>query len=92
MLHTAVTVKFYLLFLQQDVDGGQVFAVVVRLDLALETAQPLIEVGAALSEQLRLVGVEKTLSFGLGGGLQLRPHRVERRQLLLHHCLCLRLL
>lgn len=75
----------HLLLLQQDVDGGEIFAVVVGLKLSIQGRQPFVEVSAALREQLRLVGVKQTLGFGLGGGLQVVPHRLEGRQLLLHH-------
>lgn len=75
----------HLLLLQQDADGGQVFAAVLRLDLALQAQHPLVQVGAALREELRLVGVEQALSFGLGGGLQLLPHGLQHLQLLPHH-------
>lgn len=82
----------HLLLLQEDVDRRQVLAIVVGLQLALQTRQPLVQVGAALSEELRLVGVKQTLGLGLGGGLQILPHGLQRGKLLLHHGLRLRLL
>lgn len=82
----------HLLFLQQDVDGGQVLAIVVGLQLAVQADQPLVQVGAALGEQLRLVGVEQALGLGLGGRLQVLPHALQGRQLLFDHGLRLRLL
>lgn len=81
----------HLLLLEQDVDGGQVLAVVVGLDLTLQATHPLVQVGVALRQQLRLVGVKQALGLGLRGGLQLLPHGVQRRQLFLHHRLRLRL-
>lgn len=80
---------FYLLLLQHDVNRGQVFAKVVGLQLPVQAGQPLVEVGAALGEQLGLVGVKQTLGLGLGGGLQVVPHGLQRRQLLFNHGLSL---
>lgn len=82
----------HLLFLEHDVDGGEVFAVVVGLQLSLQAGQPLVEVGAALGEQLGLVGVKQTLGLGLGGRLQVLPHRLQGRKLFFNHGLCLRFL
>lgn len=79
----------YLLLLQQDVDTGEIFSVVIRLDLALQTIQPLIQVCTALGKKLCLVCIKETLSLGLGGRFKLVPHLVETRQLLLHHGLSL---
>lgn len=82
----------HLLFLEEDVDRGEIFAIVVGLQLSLQAAQPLVEVGTALRKQLGLVGIEQTLGFGLGGGLKILPHCFQGRQFLFNHGLCLWLL
>lgn len=79
----------YLLFLEQDVDWSEIFSVIIRLQLSVERGQPLVEVGAALGEQLGLVGVKQTFGFGLSGGLQILPHGLQWRELFLHHGLSL---
>lgn len=75
----------HLLLLQQDVDRGEIFAIVIRLKLPIQGREPFVQVSAALCEQLRLVGIEQTLGFGLGGGLQVVPHRLQGHQLLFYH-------
>ena len=84
-INPRVKVAPHLLLLQQDVDGRQVFAVVVGRQLSVQAAQPLVQVSAALGEQLGLVGVKQTLGLGLGGRLQVVPHRLQGRQLLFHY-------
>lgn len=82
----------YLVLLEQDVDAGQIFAVVVALQLTLQVFEPDVEGGAALCEELRPVGVEQALGLGLRGLLQLLPLALQLLQGLLHHRLQLGLL
>lgn len=63
----------YLMFLEQNVDTGQVLAVVVTLQLTLYVFKPHIQSGAALREELCPVGIEQALSLGAGGAFKLLP-------------------
>lgn len=74
----------HLLLLEQDVDAGEVLAVVVGVQLGLEALQPTLQGRAALGKQLCSVGIKKAAGFGLGGGLQLVPAPVQLLQLLPH--------
>ena len=67
----------YLLLLEQDVDAGEVLAVVVGVQLGLQALQPALQGRAALGKQLSSVGIEEAAGFGLGGGLQLVPAPVQ---------------
>lgn len=68
-LHSVV----YLVLLEQDVDTGQIFAIVIAMQLTLKVFQPDIQSGAALCKELRPVSIEQALGLGAGGALQLLP-------------------
>ena len=82
----------HLLLLEQNVDTGEVLAVVVRVQLGLQTLQPALQGGAALGKQLGSVGIEEATGLGLGGALQPVPALVQVLQLLRHQGLQLWLL
>lgn len=90
--HCRGGLPLYLVLLEQDVDAGQVFAVVVALQLTLQVFEPDVEGGAALREELRPVGIEQALGLGLRGLLQLLPLALQLLQGLLYHRLQLGLL
>lgn len=74
----------HLLLLEQNVDAGEVLAVVVGVQLGLQAQQPALQGRAALGEQLGPVGIEEAARLGLGGGLQLVPALVQVLQFLRH--------
>lgn len=74
----------HLLLFEQNVDAGEVLAVVVRVQLGLQTLQPALQGGAALGKQLGSVGIEEAAGLGLGGALQPVPALVQVVQLLGH--------
>lgn len=75
----------YLMLLEQDIDTGQIFAIVVAMQLTLKVFQPDIESRAALCEKLCSVSIEQALGFGLGGALQLFPLTLQVLQGLLNN-------
>lgn len=74
----------HLLLLEQNVDAGEVLAVVVRVQLGLQALQPALQGRAALGKQLGSVGIEEAAGLGLGGALQPVPAPVQVLQLLGH--------
>lgn len=63
----------YLVLLEQDVDTGQILAIVVVVQLTLQVFQPDIQRRAALCKELCPVSIEQAPGLGLGGALQLLP-------------------
>jgi len=61
------------LFLDEQIDGGQVVADVVRDDLRLNLVDPAVDVVTALLVQHVTVGVEQLLPLGSGHLLQFLP-------------------
>ncbi len=87
-LHSVV----YLVLLEQDVDAGQIFAIVIAMQLALKVFQPDIQSGAALCKELCPVSIKQALGLGAGGALQLLPLTLQVLQGLLNNGFQLRLL
>lgn len=77
--------EVYLMLFEQDIDTGQIFAIVVTMQLTLKVFQPDIESGAALCEELCSVSIEQALGFRLGGALQFFPLTLQVLQGLLNN-------